>query len=64
MGIEGMRETDVNIRNIETVYSGWLNNSTVYICYHTHTHIWDKYAAGLSACLSVGFAVTNISMDQ
>lgn len=55
-------ETDMNIRNIETVYSGWLNNSNgsicIYICVITHTYMRQV------RCLSVCFAVTNISMDQ
>jgi hypothetical protein len=64
MGKEGVRETEMNIRNIETVSSGWLNNSNgcIYTCYHTHTHIYET--SKLPVCPSVCFAVTNISMDQ
>jgi hypothetical protein len=44
MGIEREREreTDMNIRNIETVYSGCLDNRNgcVYTRYHTHTHTY------------------------
>lgn len=60
MGIEGVRGTVMNIRNIETVYSGRLNNSNgcIYTCYHTHTHTRQERGP------SVRFAVTNISMDQ
>lgn len=59
MGIEGVRGTVMNIRNIETVYSGRLNNSNgcIYTCYHTHTR--DKYAARLSVLLSRILAWTN-----
>jgi hypothetical protein len=49
----------MNIRNIETVYSGNLDNSKACICYqthtHTHTHIYETRAMPvcLSVCLSV-----------
>jgi len=53
MGIEGVRGTDMNIRNIATVYSGRLNNSNgcIYTCYHTHTHTHTYETSTLPVCL-------------
>jgi len=52
MGIERVRGTDMNIRNIETVYSGRLNNSNgcIYTCYHTHTYETSTLPVCLFCC--------------